>query len=211
MKSELPQLIDSFGRIHNNLRISVTDRCNIRCVYCMPEKVEFLPREQLLSYEEIVRFVRVAAPLGIDKIRLTGGEPLLRKDVDVLVRKLVEIEGIVGPIDDEFRRDVLRRINCAAPVGPGKRSCGILPKPLLPSRHPPFDEVRLLWNELWRPSPATWLLRVIYRQFGRESPFRTFLRLLALGSLGFKFLLGCGESCLCPLPSGVGVPCSLVL
>jgi len=95
MKIELPQLIDTFGRIHNNLRISVTDRCNIRCVYCMPEKVEFLPREQLLSYEEIVRFVRVAVPLGIDKIRLTGGEPLLRKDVDVLVRKLVEIDGIV--------------------------------------------------------------------------------------------------------------------
>ena len=75
MKTALPQLIDSFGRVHNNLRISVTDRCNIRCVYCMPENVEFLPREQLLSYEEIIRFVRIAAALGIDKIRLTGGSP----------------------------------------------------------------------------------------------------------------------------------------
>ncbi|APW59703.1 GTP 3',8-cyclase MoaA [Paludisphaera borealis] len=122
MKFELPQLIDSFGRIHNNLRISVTDRCNIRCVYCMPEKVEFLPREQLLSYEEIVRFVRVAVPLGIDKIRLTGGEPLLRKDVDVLVRKLVEIEGIVdvglttngmllAPVAQRLWDSGLRRIN----------------------------------------------------------------------------------------------------
>ena len=122
MKSALPQLIDSFGRIHNNLRISVTDRCNIRCVYCMPEKVEFLPREQLLSYEEIVRFVRIAAPLGIDKIRLTGGEPLLRKDVDLLVEKLVAIEGIVdvglttngmllAPIAQRLWDAGLRRIN----------------------------------------------------------------------------------------------------
>ena len=88
-------LIDRFGRVHNNLRISVTDRCNIRCVYCMPENVEFLPREQLLSYEEIIRLVRIAVPLGIDKIRLTGGEPLMRKDLHLLVEKLVAIEGIV--------------------------------------------------------------------------------------------------------------------
>jgi cyclic pyranopterin phosphate synthase len=60
------RLIDSFGRVHNNLRISVTDRCNIRCVYCMPETVTFLPRESLLSFGEIERFVRVAATLGID-------------------------------------------------------------------------------------------------------------------------------------------------
>ncbi len=95
MTASRRQLIDTFGRIHNNLRISVTDRCNIRCVYCMPERVEFMPREQLLNYEEIARFVRVAATLGIDKIRLTGGEPLVRKDLDELIRKLVAIEGIV--------------------------------------------------------------------------------------------------------------------
>ena len=58
------RLIDSFGRVHNNLRISVTDRCNIRCVYCMPETVEFLPRHELLTFEEIERFVRVAAGAG---------------------------------------------------------------------------------------------------------------------------------------------------
>ena len=72
------RLIDSFGRVHNNLRISVTDRCNIRCVYCMPETVTFLPRTALLSFEEIVRYVRIASELGVNKIRLTGGEPLVR-------------------------------------------------------------------------------------------------------------------------------------
>jgi len=87
-------LIDSFGRVHNNLRISVTDRCNLRCVYCMPEDVQFLDRRELLSFEEIVHFVRVAAPLGIDKVRLTGGEPLMRRDIAELVRMLSEIPGL---------------------------------------------------------------------------------------------------------------------
>src|SRR5215212_7100289 len=88
------RLIDSFGRVHNNLRISVTDRCNIRCVYCMPETVEFLPRTSLLSFEEIERFVRVAVPLGIDKLRLTGGEPLVRRELPDLVARLAAIPGI---------------------------------------------------------------------------------------------------------------------
>src|SRR5580693_6850263 len=87
-------LIDGFGRTHNNLRISVTDRCNIRCVYCMPETVTFLPRASLLSFEEIERFVRVAATLGIDKVRLTGGEPLVRRDLPKLVARLVAVPGI---------------------------------------------------------------------------------------------------------------------
>src|SRR6202023_43526 len=68
-------LIDTFGRIHNNLRISVTDRCNLRCTYCMPEDVVFMDRGELLTFEEITRFVEIAAGLGVDKIRLTGGEP----------------------------------------------------------------------------------------------------------------------------------------
>jgi len=88
-------LIDTFGRIHDNLRISVTDRCNIRCYYCMPEhEVDFVPRSELLSFEEIERFVRIAVRLGITKLRLTGGEPLLRRDLHVLVRKLRNIPGI---------------------------------------------------------------------------------------------------------------------
>jgi len=87
-------LVDTFGRVHNNLRISVTDRCNLRCTYCMAEEVVFMNRDELLTFEEITHFVRVAAPLGIDKIRLTGGEPLMRRDLPRLVRMLVGIEGI---------------------------------------------------------------------------------------------------------------------
>jgi GTP 3',8-cyclase len=94
MTSYPDRLIDSYGRVHNNLRISVTDRCNIRCVYCMPENPTFLPRNQLLSFEEIVRFVRFLVPLGINKIRLTGGEPLVRRDLPVLVELLAAIPGI---------------------------------------------------------------------------------------------------------------------
>ena len=87
-------LIDTFGRVHNNLRISVTDRCNLRCTYCMPEEVVFLDRGELLTFEEITRFVEIAAPLGIDKIRLTGGEPLMRRDLPRLVSMLVAVPGI---------------------------------------------------------------------------------------------------------------------
>jgi cyclic pyranopterin phosphate synthase len=87
-------LVDTFGRVHNNLRISVTDRCNLRCTYCMPEEVEFLDRSELLSFEEIVHFVRVAVPLGIDKVRLTGGEPLMRRDMHRLVALLAEVPGL---------------------------------------------------------------------------------------------------------------------
>src|SRR5437667_2795486 len=87
-------LTDTFGRVHNNLRISVTDRCNLRCTYCMPEEVTFMPRAELLTFEEITHFVRIAIPLGIDKVRLTGGEPLMRKDLHKLVRMLAEVPGI---------------------------------------------------------------------------------------------------------------------
>ena len=75
-------LIDRLGRVHTNLRLSVTDRCNIRCFYCMPaENVEYRPHEELLHYEEIVRFTRVATTVGINKLRITGGEPLVRRDI----------------------------------------------------------------------------------------------------------------------------------
>src|SRR4051812_29738148 len=92
--SDLGRLVDSFGRIHNNLRISVTDRCNIRCVYCMPESVTFLPRQSLLTFEEIERFVRAATTVGIDKVRLTGGEPLVRRDLPRLVAMVAGVPGI---------------------------------------------------------------------------------------------------------------------
>ncbi len=88
------KLIDTYGRVHNNLRISVTDRCNLRCTYCMPEEVVFMDKHELLSFEEITRFVAIAAPLGIDKIRLTGGEPLLRRDLPRLVAMICAVPGI---------------------------------------------------------------------------------------------------------------------
>jgi cyclic pyranopterin phosphate synthase len=87
-------LVDRFGRVHTDLRISVTDRCNLRCTYCMPEEVAFLPRGALLTYEEIARVARVAASCGVRTIRLTGGEPLVRRDLPVLVRQLVGLPGI---------------------------------------------------------------------------------------------------------------------
>ena len=87
-------LIDTYGRVHNNLRISVTDRCNLRCTYCMPEEVVFMDKHELLTFEEITRFVEIVAPLGIDKIRLTGGEPLLRRDLPRLVAMLCSVLGI---------------------------------------------------------------------------------------------------------------------
>ncbi|MFQ3651944.1 MAG: GTP 3',8-cyclase MoaA [Gemmataceae bacterium] len=87
-------LMDGFGRLHDNLRISVTDRCNLRCVYCMAEEVTFLDREHLLRFEEIEQFARVALSLGLTKLRLTGGEPLMRRDLPRLVALLAAIPGL---------------------------------------------------------------------------------------------------------------------
>ena len=90
---------DTLGRPLRDLRISVTDRCNFRCVYCMPKEVfgrgyRFLDRRELLTFEEIARLARIFARLGVRKVRLTGGEPLLRRDLDTLVALLAEIEGL---------------------------------------------------------------------------------------------------------------------
>src|SRR5436190_4382003 len=114
----MTQLSDSFGRVMRDLRVSLTDKCNFRCLYCLPEteeaanfyrtkfdavhnpnpnlnpKLSFKPRTALLSFEEIERLVRIAVNLGIQKIRLTGGEPLLRKDIEHLVDRLSRIRGI---------------------------------------------------------------------------------------------------------------------
>lgn len=88
-------LVDGFLRLHDSLRISVTDRCNIRCFYCMPEAdVQFVERREILSFEEIERFARVAVGLGVNKLRITGGEPLVRRDLPVLIAKLAAIPGV---------------------------------------------------------------------------------------------------------------------
>lgn len=86
---------DRFGREINYLRISVTDRCNLRCVYCMPEGgVPLLQRNEVLSFEEIYEFAKTAAEMGVTKIRLTGGEPLVREDVADLIEMLASIRGV---------------------------------------------------------------------------------------------------------------------
>jgi cyclic pyranopterin phosphate synthase len=86
--------VDGFGREHDDLRVSVTDRCNLRCGYCMPEKPEWFPRAQILSFEETLRLVRVAIGHGVRKVRLTGGEPLVRRDLPQLVAMLAAEPGI---------------------------------------------------------------------------------------------------------------------
>jgi len=91
----MAEILDSFGRSINYLRISVTDRCNLRCLYCMPpEGVPRIPHSEILSYEEIQTVAHAAAELGITKIRLTGGEPLVRAELPKLVRMLSQMEGI---------------------------------------------------------------------------------------------------------------------
>ncbi|MGK0247534.1 MAG: cyclic pyranopterin phosphate synthase [Oleispira sp.] len=90
----MKQLIDPFGRTIEYVRISVTDRCDLRCSYCMSEDVEFLPRQDILSFEEITRVATSFAQLGVTKIRLTGGEPLMRKKLPELVASIKAIEGI---------------------------------------------------------------------------------------------------------------------
>jgi len=90
-----PQLIDGMGRTIVNLRISVTDRCNFRCTYCMPaDNVEFMDRSKLLSFEEIQRVAQIVSRMGINRLRLTGGEPLMRKNLPELIKMLNEVDGI---------------------------------------------------------------------------------------------------------------------
>ena len=88
------QLIDSFDRRISYLRLSVTDRCDFRCQYCMAETMEFLPRTQVLTIEELVRTARLFTELGVRKIRVTGGEPLIRRGVDELFTGLGNLPGL---------------------------------------------------------------------------------------------------------------------
>jgi molybdenum cofactor biosynthesis protein A len=88
-------LYDNHGRVINYMRLAVTDRCNLRCYYCMPESgIDYLPRQELMTYEEMLRIISIFAKQGISKIRITGGEPFLRKDLMSLITKITETEGI---------------------------------------------------------------------------------------------------------------------
>src|SRR5271165_2090089 len=89
------RLVDSFKREHTYLRVSVTDRCNLRCMYCMPaEGIEWRAKKEILTFEEITRICRIFVSMGITKIRLTGGEPLVRKDLEVLAGQLAQLRGL---------------------------------------------------------------------------------------------------------------------
>jgi len=95
MQTAPTSLVDGFGRRHDNLRLSVTDRCQLRCFYCMPEQgVKFTPHAEILRYEEMARLARLFVGLGVDKIRVTGGEPLVRKGLAQLIGMLASIDGI---------------------------------------------------------------------------------------------------------------------
>lgn len=88
-------LLDPYGRVHTYLRLSVTDRCNYRCTYCMPaDGLQWMPREHLLTFEESTRIVRVLAGMGVRKVRLTGGEPTVRRGIEDLIANLAQIPGI---------------------------------------------------------------------------------------------------------------------
>jgi cyclic pyranopterin phosphate synthase len=114
---------DSYGRNINYLRISVTDRCNLRCVYCMPEEgVKSLSHDEILRFEDTIKIVKVAATLGINKIRYTGGEPLVMKDIDKLIYETSKIKGIgdiaittngilLSDMAEDLKKAGLKRVN----------------------------------------------------------------------------------------------------
>ena len=136
-----PQLIDPFGRTVRDLRISVTDRCNFRCTYCMPEEgMKWLPRQDVLSYEELRRVAKVCVDrFGVDGIRLTGGEPTVRAHLPVLISRLAELTvpndadspragqpidlalttngATLALIADDLRQAGLARINVSLEIG----------------------------------------------------------------------------------------------
>jgi cyclic pyranopterin phosphate synthase len=114
--------VDTFGRVHDDLRLSITDRCNLRCAYCMPEEPVWYPHGAILTYEEIARVARIAIAEGVRQLRITGGEPLVRRDVTTLVAGLAALPGVMdlslttngvllGPLAQDLARAGLRRVN----------------------------------------------------------------------------------------------------
>ena len=128
-------MLDRFKRNINYLRISVTDRCNLRCIYCMPKNgVRLIKHEDILSFEEIFEVAKKAVEMGVDKVRLTGGEPLVRRDIVTLVSMLSRIEGIRdlamttnGTLLDRFAGPLadagLHRVNISLDTLDSERYC----------------------------------------------------------------------------------------
>lgn len=127
-------LIDQFGRKINYLRISVTQRCNFRCLYCMPKiPFDYQPKENLLSFEELFLFVKAAIDEGIEKIRITGGEPLLRKDLSIFIKMISDYKSDIdlaittnGFLLKDFAKDLknagLKRLNISLDTLDHKKS-----------------------------------------------------------------------------------------
>ena len=114
-------LTDRHGRVHRDLRISLTDVCNLRCTYCMPaEGVPWLARENILSTDELVRVAEIAAALGIVEVRLTGGEPLLRPDAVDVVARMAAIEGESGPLEISMTTNALRAAQAGRAAAGGR-------------------------------------------------------------------------------------------
>ncbi len=116
---------DRFGREINYLRLSVTDHCNLRCVYCMPLRgLSFIPSPELLTAAEIETVVRAAVSVGFHKFRLTGGEPTLRPDIVEITRRIAGVAGVRGPGHDHQRHppSAAGRAPCGRPGSPGSTS-----------------------------------------------------------------------------------------
>lgn len=223
-------LHDPFGRRINYLRVSVTDRCNLRCIYCMPEHgIERIAHEDILSFEEIAEFVRAGVDLGIDKIRLTGGEPLVRKGVVSLVRLLAEIRGIRdlamttnGVLLEEYsallKEAGLHRLNISLDTVDPARFSGITRRDHLPAVLRGIDaaaragfsiKLNCVIRESRRESDA-----LAVEEYGRARGFEVrFIRRMDLGSGIFHAVEG-GEGGHCPAcnrlrltASGMLYPC----
>lgn len=113
----LRPLMDTHGRLHRDLRVSLTDKCNLRCTYCMPaEGVPLLPKQEMLTTEELLRIVGIAVDAGVEEVRLTGGEPLLRPDVVDIVAGISAMEGGAGPVEVSMTTNALRLPTLAEPL-----------------------------------------------------------------------------------------------
>ena len=116
-------LYDNHGRQINYVRLAVTDRCNLRCFYCMPEEgIQYVPQKELMSYEEMERVVRLLASMGIEKVRITGGEPFVRREMLQFIQRLHRVEGLrqihlttngtlTAPIIPEFKKVGIKSVN----------------------------------------------------------------------------------------------------
>src|SRR5699024_3175413 len=110
-------LLDTHGRLHRDLRISLTDKCNLRCTYCMPaEGVPWIPKQELLTTEELLRVVGIAVDAGVEEVRLTGGEPLLRPDVVDIVAGISAMESAAGPVEVSMTTNAIRLPKLAEPL-----------------------------------------------------------------------------------------------